>query len=243
MLFDARRLGQIPAARFAFPAPEPLPVDPQREAQGEVHASPSRQAEHAEPEPGAEAGVPPPEDLNERVAAIERDAFVKGYAHGERTGEEAAARRTEAMVRRLAGTIDELAALRARMLRKTERELVRLALAIAERIVKREVRTDRELLMAMARVAIDRLGDGVSATIRLNPVDYEAAMAARGGAPLGGAVEVVADPQVSRGGCFVRSDFGTIDASVQSQLTEISRVLLDAPGDEDDHRHDLPASA
>jgi len=245
MLSDARRLGKVTVSRFAFPVPEAAaPAGPSGGPRDDDRHRPSfEDTGHAGTADADVETADPPVDLNERVAAIERDAFVKGYANGERTGEEAAARRTETMVRRLSATIDELTALRVRMMRKTERELVRLALAIAERIVKREVQTDRELLLAMARVAIDRLGDGVSATIRLNPVDYEAAMAARGGLPPTGGVEVVADPQITRGGCVVRSDFGTIDASVDSQLTEISRALLNPQSDKEDDRHDLPASA
>src|SRR4051794_7818467 len=46
-------------------------------------------------------------------AEIEREAFTKGYAQGERAGAEAAATRGDAMLRRLAQTIDELGGLRA----------------------------------------------------------------------------------------------------------------------------------
>lgn len=163
----------------------------------------------------------------DRTATIERDAFVKGYAQGERSGEEAAAGRGDAMLRRLAGTIDEVAALRTDLMRRTERELVNLALVIAERIIAREVTLDRELLVTMARVAIDRLGERASATIRLNPADHAALEAARGrDAALGGPVQIVADPHVSRGGCLVQSDFGLMDLSIQAQMSEMSRALL-----------------
>jgi flagellar biosynthesis/type III secretory pathway protein FliH len=48
-----------------------------------------------------------PSPSAERVQAIERDAFAKGYAQGERAGESAAAARNEAVLQRLAATIDE----------------------------------------------------------------------------------------------------------------------------------------
>src|SRR4029079_16680523 len=85
----------------------------------------------------------------ERLSHIEREAFVKGYAQGERSGSEATAKQGEAMLRRLAATIDEVAALRTELIRRTERELVNLALVLAERIVRREVSLDRELLVTM----------------------------------------------------------------------------------------------
>jgi flagellar assembly protein FliH len=158
--------------------------------------------------------------------ALEREAFTKGYAQGERAGTEAAAARGEAMLRRLARTIDELAVLRSDMLQKTERQLVQLAVAIARRITLRELTIDRSLLSAMARVALDRLGETASATIRLHPDDY-AAIATPGGLDaMSGAVRIVADRAIAPGGCIVQSDFGLIDVGLDAQLTELSVALL-----------------
>lgn len=163
---------------------------------------------------------------SERLAALERDAFVKGYAQGERSGLDAAARQGEASLRRLAETIDEMASMRADLLRRSERELVRLSVSIAERVIRREITLDTNLVAAMAKVAIDRLGDRASASIRLHPNDHAAFMAAANGTPFPGPVEIVPDAGVTRGGCVVRSDFGQMDLDVSSQLVEISRALL-----------------
>jgi len=182
-----------------------------------------------EPRPAAR---PAQQDLEERAATIERDAFVKGYAEGERSGMEAAATRTDAMLRRLAQTIDELVGLRAEIVRKSERQTVQLVLAIAERVVQREITLDRSLLIGMARAALDRLGEHGSATIRLNPAD----LAAIGDTVdvHGMGVQVSADPVVSRGGCLVQSDFGFMDVSPDAQFRELARQLLadeGSPGD------------
>jgi len=161
----------------------------------------------------------------ERVAALEREAFEKGRLEGERAGESAALSRTEDLLRRLAATIDEIASLRAGMMRRTERELVRLAVAMAERIVRKEVQLDRALLTKMAHVAIERLGESVVATIHLNPIDHEA-ISARRDESLGQSVQLVADPAVEPGGCLVRSAFGVIDAGIDTQVREVARALL-----------------
>ena len=66
---------------------------------------------------------------------IERDAFAKGYAQGERAGAEAGGRRAPTPC--CAGwrrRIDELQALRSELIRRTEREVVELALAIAKQV-------------------------------------------------------------------------------------------------------------
>ena len=157
-------------------------------------------------------------------AELEREATTKGYAQGERAGAEAAAHRSEAMLRQLSQTIDELAGLRAELLQKTERQVVELALAIAGRVLRRELSIDRELLVAMARVAIERLGENTSATIRLNPEDY-AVIGAHTHLGDSAVVRVVSDPLVSSGGCLVQSDFGLIDAGIDAQLGEMASAL------------------
>ena len=59
-----------------------------------------------------------------------------------------------------------------------------------------------------------------------NPEDHAAMMAARQGAAFDGAVQVVADPLVGRGGCLVKSAFGTVDAGIDTQVREMSHALL-----------------
>lgn len=165
----------------------------------------------------------------ERLAALEREAFAKGYEQGERAGREAAGTRGEAMLRRLTETLGELTTLRADMIRRTERQMVELALAVARRILHREVALDHDLLIAIARVALERLGESAQVTVRLNPDDYEAAGAARIAQAASSNVSVIADPRVGRGGCRIDSDMGMLDAGVDAQIQEIARALL---GDE-----------
>src|SRR5687767_15793319 len=66
----------------------------------------------AEPVPVAPAppSAPPADEPisaehQARLAALEREAFTKGYAQGERAGLEAGGKRAEAMLRRVAQTI------------------------------------------------------------------------------------------------------------------------------------------
>ncbi len=183
------------------------------------------QHEIAEPPP-APVGDTPVAGGDNSLATIEREAFANGYAQGERAGFEAGTHRAEAMFRRLAATIEELTTLRRRMIAEGERELVQLALAIARRVVQREVTVDHDLVMTIARVALDRLGEGTAATIRLNPEDYRAVVALHGDAWAGVRVRVLADDGVTRGGCKVESDIGLVDGSVEAQFDSISRELL-----------------
>jgi flagellar assembly protein FliH len=164
----------------------------------------------------------------DHLAALEREAFAKGFAQGEHAGAEAAGQRGEAMLHRLTQTLDELTTVRADMIRQTERQMVQLALAIARRIVQREVSLDPDLLLAMAHVALERLGESMQVTVRLHPDDYAAARAERVAELTASNVTIVADARLSRGACRVESDMGLLDAGIDSQLQEVGRALLGA---------------
>lgn len=219
----------------ASPLPDAASIE--RFSWSPVNASPAQASLATRPHPEGTA------DLDLRVAEMERDAFSKGYLQGERAGTEAAAGRSEDMLRRLTQTIEELSAFRAEVIRRTERQAVQLVLALAERVVGREVSLDRGILIGMARAALDRLGEFGSATIRLHPDDYNAV--AIGRTLEDGQVRVVADPQVGRGGCRVQSDYGFMDASPEAQFRELGRALLcdeEASSTDADHTHGLVVS-
>ena len=80
-----------------------------------------------------------------RLAALEREAFAKGYAQGERAGAEAGGKRGEAMLRRLAQTLEELGGLRRRSSSRPSGRWCSWRSRIARRVVHREVSLDPEL--------------------------------------------------------------------------------------------------
>jgi flagellar biosynthesis/type III secretory pathway protein FliH len=88
------------------------------------------------------------------------------------------------------------------------------------------VALDRNLLIAIVRVALDRLGESAHVTVRLHPEEYEATGAARVAEFAGTDVTFVPDARVGRGGCRVESDMGMLDAGVEAQIQEIARALL-----------------
>jgi flagellar assembly protein FliH len=214
-----------PAVMAVLPSPMARPTPITAAPASPIAAPPS-----APTAPGAPAAAPVNDESlmaehRERLAALEREAFTKGYAQGERAGLEAGGKRAEAMLRRIGQTIEELGGLRQTLIQQTEREMVQLALTLARRVVHREVTLDPDLAGALAHVALDRLGTNTPATIRLNPEDYT--VVAQDSARWGGqTVTVVPDPSISRGGCLVESAYGSVDATIERQFDELSRALF-----------------
>lgn len=230
MSSKARVLG-LPGHAERFDWGAPAPARPREASARTPRPALMAPATPIPADPPVAVALPTPAELaitheqQARLAALEREAFTKGYAQGERAGLEAGGKRAEAMLRRVAQTLEDLAGLRQSLIRDTERQMVQLALTLARRVVHREVSLDPELTGALAHVALEKLATTTPATIRLHPDDYT--IVTQDGPKWGSTtVTVVPDPAIPRGGCIVESDFGYVDATIDRQFEELSRVLL-----------------
>lgn len=165
-----------------------------------------------------------------RVAEIEASARERGLAEAQAVAQAQAQEELQLAVTdlrdHLTTTLDELATLRQQMAAQAEQELVRLALEISKKVVQREVRVDREIVMTLARVALGRLHSRANATVRLHPEDYAYVWSHREQLSSEGSVEIVEDRSVGLGGCIVQSELGEIDARIEQQFAEIEHEFL-----------------
>lgn len=177
-------------------------------------------------EPAASAQGAAPGDWVE----VETTARERGLAEGMRVAEEA----YQAKLARLEALIEQVRAERSEFFARIEPEVVRLAVAIAEKVIQQELETRPEVVVEMVRAAMARLRDREVLRISLNPRDLERVREAKD--DLVGAVDgvkkidVIEDRRVDPGGCVIESPNGTLDARVRTQIEEIERALeLAAP--------------
>ena len=126
----------------------------------------------------------------------------------------------------LSDTLEEIGDLRAAITTRAERELVRLAIEIAKKVVHREVTIDNEIVMTLARIGISRMHNRVAATIHLHPDDFAYVTTHRDSLDAGHALELVEDRSIGRGGCLVQTEMGDVDTRIEQQFAEIERAFL-----------------
>lgn len=126
----------------------------------------------------------------------------------------------------LAETIVEINNLQAAITTRAERELIRLAIEIAKKVVHREVTIDNEIVMTLARIGISRMQNRVAATIHLHPDDFAYVTTHRENLEAGHALELVEDRSIGRGGCLVQTEMGDVDTRIEQQFAEIERAFL-----------------
>jgi flagellar assembly protein FliH len=128
---------------------------------------------------------------------------------------------------RLVETVKQFHGMRERYFTEVEQEVVKLALAIAARVLHREAQIDPLLLTAVVRVALEKLADRSGAVLRVAAADvapweqvFEAMDASE-------RPRVAEDSTLDRGECVLETRMGTVDLGVSVQLEEIEKGFFD----------------
>ena len=171
---------------------------------------------------------PGPGDLRQAAAEAEqgiRDAYQRGLRDGEGAAAQRMAEQVRIKVEQLGRSIEQLALHRAKIQREAEPELVRLALAIARRIMRRELNVDPDSLRGLLKAGLEKIESAEAHRVRVHP-EHAATMAKL----LEGAarpVEVAADPSLPVGAVVFETSRGSIDVGLETQLKEIERGFAD----------------
>ncbi|HTC88135.1 MAG TPA: FliH/SctL family protein [Bryobacteraceae bacterium] len=177
----------------------------------------------------SEPGIPSGSDSRKDVDIEQRllDAHQKSFEEGQAAGRQSRTPEVEAMQVKLARSIEELTGARPRYRREAERDVVALALAIARRILHRELTVAPEALLGLVKAALDKLEARELHQVRVSRQDAPMIRQFFEQMGLPHRVEVLADPNLVPGSVILESSRGLLDASVDTQLAEIDRGLAD----------------
>jgi flagellar assembly protein FliH len=120
----------------------------------------------------------------------------------------------------------EFAKQRADYFASVESEVVRLALAIAARVLHREAKLDPLLLGAVVRVALEKVADDSSTVLHV-PLAQVEAWHALLATSTGMKIEVVGEEKMEATGCVLETQVGRIELGVSEQLGEIEKGFFD----------------
>ncbi len=178
------------------------------------------------PAPAAEPPQPSPD-----LAHIEKTAYESGFRQGEKAGMAIAEKKVEASLRRYSEAILEIGKLRSRLYHQVEREVVKLAVEVAKKIVHREIQADREIIQTLVKVALSHVAEKSAVTVHLHPVDYSYILEHRAELSSGGdedrEVALLADKSIERGGCLIQTECGDIDARIEEEFREVERSFFE----------------
>jgi flagellar assembly protein FliH len=172
-------------------------------------------------------------EAQKQADAIRRQAEEDGRQAAMRAAEkvldEKVGQRMQTLLPALQAVVTDIADAKQAWLGQWERGTVRLAAAIAGKVIRGHVDNLPEVTLTLVREALEMAAGSSQVRIHLNPTDHETLQAQIGRLTkelgrIGGA-EIIADPQITPGGCRVETLHGSIDQQFEAQLARIEDEL------------------
>jgi flagellar assembly protein FliH len=167
----------------------------------------------------------------EKAVFIEKEAYEKGFAQGERDGQELGQKRIETALEPLHLLLQEMNRLPEDLHRRLERELVQIILTIVRKILHQDSLLPEGTIVKTLQEAFRFVVERKKVLIHLNPKDFAYLNAHLDFLPFSmdgedsAGIKLLADPAVQRGGCFLETTYGDIDATLNGQLDQITSAL------------------
>jgi flagellar assembly protein FliH len=178
-------------------------------------------------------------EFEARLTEEKRRAYEAGREQGRQEGQKAehevqssshAATQRE-RVQQAAELLESFTLEQNHYLQKVEHEVVRLALAVSTRILRREAQMDPLLLTGAVRVALGQLSQSTQVRLRVPPAELAMWTEAIALLPnLAVKPTVIAGEGMLLGDCVIETDLGSVDLGIRAQLGEIERGFFDRAG-------------
>lgn len=172
----------------------------------------------------------PPVDPAEELKAARQAGYQDGYRDGLAALENFKQTYAAQLTIQLSSQFEALGVDYQERLESLEQQisgrLAGVALELARQVVRSEISTRPELIVSVAEEALAALLTSArQICVRLHPDDHavvshtlKESLHARGG-------KLLADPNITRGGCVVESDIAVVDASVEARWKRVAALL------------------
>jgi flagellar assembly protein FliH len=138
-----------------------------------------------------------------------------------------AAAEVRQVLEKLVQSIQDVAGLRPKLRDQAEADIVKLALAIARRVVHRELTTDPESIAGLVKVALTKLRIQEAVRVRVHPSHQLIVKEMLSHSDGYANIEVIGDRAAGLGCVVFETSRGEFDVSVDVQLKEIENGLTD----------------
>lgn len=170
---------------------------------------------------------------------IRQDAHAEGFELGRREAESQVLEQYEARIAESKTVLEHAHEAARRIVADSEPFLIELACAIAGKIVGRQLEETPEWVIEMVTAALQRSTGKESILLCVAPSQFSYVQSVRDEleAVIDAQAElvIVPDHSIKDRGCVIKTAFGSVDARVETQLTEIKEALLDACLREEPH--------
>jgi flagellar assembly protein FliH len=169
------------------------------------------------------------EEAQSKTAFLEREAYEKGFAQGEKDGCELGQKKIVKSIENIENLFIEFGNLKTEILKQFEKEILELVFSIAQKIVHKKIDEDDKIIKEAVIEAMHSVTEKSQIVIKVNPEDFDTIENMKpeffGTFKDLKSVVVTPDLSVNRGGCLLETPYGDIDASVEARLDKIHQCL------------------
>jgi flagellar assembly protein FliH len=174
-------------------------------------------------------------ELEQQVQSTAERSMLEGREAGRLEAERECAQALADSRAGVAAALKSFSSERMEYFRKAEAETVKLALAIARKILHRESQIDPMLLAGIVRSALDRLGESGKTILRIPPKEHSGWLRVFEQEPgrqrpslIPSLIPtLIEDTLLKPGACVLETEMGTVELSLDAQLEEIERGFFD----------------
>jgi flagellar biosynthesis/type III secretory pathway protein FliH len=170
-----------------------------------------------------------PPDFAELQEAARVQGYNLGFEQGQAAGLAAAEESMAESLQRLLALVGTVQENHATFFRCAEREVVDLALQIAQKVVEREVENIPDLAINVIRAALEEMDARTVVRVRVSPDDEQllrrrwSQVVPSGIGPE--RIELQQDEHVHSGGAIIETTHGQVDAQLESKLAQLGNAL------------------
>ncbi|MGC9141108.1 MAG: FliH/SctL family protein [Caldimicrobium sp.] len=106
-----------------------------------------------------------------------------------------------------------------------DQEILDLSLELAKKLVLKTIETDRDLLSRILREALKYIAEGTEVIVKVNPEEATYLYERGDSFPKNYRIKIVPDPGISKGGLFIETKLGVIDATFEKRWAKLLETL------------------
>ena len=165
----------------------------------------------------------------EKESAVFEEARKRGYSEGFGEGKRDALKSMEEGVGNIFRASESIERFKNELYEDVKQDVIKLSLKIAETIIKAETTADSSLIAGIIADAVNKSSDAVKFTVCLNPADYAVLNrnpeAVKNFIERQTSINFIPDANMPGGGVIIKTDFGEIDARLETQLEQIKKIF------------------
>ncbi|MGI6548912.1 MAG: FliH/SctL family protein [Syntrophomonadales bacterium] len=162
---------------------------------------------------------------------LKEQAMNNGYQSGWERAREEARQQLEQANQQSKDLLEAANRERLDIIRSCEKIIIQMSMDIARKIVEKELTTNSDIIVKLVGSIMEYMNGADAFKILVSPEDFAILVKEFGEhTGLSGGdqkIQVLADQKISRGGCIVETDLGSVDARLETRISSLEDSLMD----------------